>query len=151
MRRPGIEPGPPAWQASILPLNQRRTPIFLCCFEIGFHWSFISDGHFFGWWEKGNKDCCERVLCNERKILGGQKKEGIMGNIAGYSGQFDGIWNKIRVLKPVIQPNGNQIHMFSCKFDFKHQASLMNLKHSTMDFIHENLHSTTRFSMTGRL
>ena len=25
MRRPGIEPGPPAWQASILPLNQRRT------------------------------------------------------------------------------------------------------------------------------
>ena len=24
MRRPGIEPGPPAWQASILPLNQRR-------------------------------------------------------------------------------------------------------------------------------
>ncbi|VDL97091.1 unnamed protein product [Schistocephalus solidus] len=25
MRRPGIEPGPPAWQASILPLNHRRT------------------------------------------------------------------------------------------------------------------------------
>ena len=25
LRRPGIEPGPPAWQASILPLNQRRT------------------------------------------------------------------------------------------------------------------------------
>ena len=23
MHRPGIEPGPPAWQASILPLNQR--------------------------------------------------------------------------------------------------------------------------------
>ena len=23
MQRPGIEPGPPAWQASILPLNQR--------------------------------------------------------------------------------------------------------------------------------
>ena len=27
MRRPGIEPGPPAWQASILPLNQRRLPL----------------------------------------------------------------------------------------------------------------------------
>jgi hypothetical protein len=25
LHRPGIEPGPPAWQASILPLNQR------CC------------------------------------------------------------------------------------------------------------------------
>ena len=24
LRRPGIEPGPPAWQASILPLNHRR-------------------------------------------------------------------------------------------------------------------------------
>ena len=23
LHRPGIEPGPPAWQASILPLNQR--------------------------------------------------------------------------------------------------------------------------------
>ena len=23
LQRPGIEPGPPAWQASILPLNQR--------------------------------------------------------------------------------------------------------------------------------
>ena len=23
MQRPGIEPGPPAWQARILPLNQR--------------------------------------------------------------------------------------------------------------------------------
>ena len=23
MHRPGIEPGPPAWQASILPLNHR--------------------------------------------------------------------------------------------------------------------------------
>ena len=28
MHRPGIEPGPPAWQASILPLNQR-------CFDDG--------------------------------------------------------------------------------------------------------------------
>ena len=27
LHRPGIEPGPPAWQASILPLNQR------CCFQ----------------------------------------------------------------------------------------------------------------------
>ena len=27
VRRPGIEPGPPAWQASILPLNQRRLPL----------------------------------------------------------------------------------------------------------------------------
>ncbi len=27
MHRPGIEPGPPAWQASILPLNQR-------CFDV---------------------------------------------------------------------------------------------------------------------
>ena len=25
LHRPGIEPGPPAWQASILPLNQRCT------------------------------------------------------------------------------------------------------------------------------
>ena len=30
MHRPGIEPGPPAWQASILPLNQRCfVPIYL--------------------------------------------------------------------------------------------------------------------------
>ena len=28
LHRPGIEPGPPAWQASILPLNQR-------CFLLG--------------------------------------------------------------------------------------------------------------------
>ena len=28
VHRPGIEPGPPAWQASILPLNQR-------CFLLG--------------------------------------------------------------------------------------------------------------------
>ncbi len=28
LHRPGIEPGPPAWHASILPLNQR------CCFNI---------------------------------------------------------------------------------------------------------------------
>ncbi len=28
LHRPGIEPGPPAWQASILPLNQQ------CCFNI---------------------------------------------------------------------------------------------------------------------
>ncbi len=30
MRRPGIEPGPPAWKAGILPLNYRR---FLCIDE----------------------------------------------------------------------------------------------------------------------
>ena len=29
LQRPGIEPGPPAWQASILPLNQR------CCVKQG--------------------------------------------------------------------------------------------------------------------
>ena len=29
MHRPGIEPGPPAWQASILPLNQRCLDIYV--------------------------------------------------------------------------------------------------------------------------
>ena len=28
MRRPGIEPGPPAWQARIVPLNHRRCYVF---------------------------------------------------------------------------------------------------------------------------
>ncbi len=28
LHRPGIEPGPPAWQASILPLNQRCADTF---------------------------------------------------------------------------------------------------------------------------
>ena len=32
MHRPGIEPGPPAWQASILPLNQR------CCHTNSLSW-----------------------------------------------------------------------------------------------------------------
>ena len=27
LHRPGIEPGPPAWQASILPLNHRCAPL----------------------------------------------------------------------------------------------------------------------------
>ena len=31
MHRPGIEPGPPAWQASILPLNQRCWSTLLQC------------------------------------------------------------------------------------------------------------------------
>ncbi|KFD67325.1 hypothetical protein M514_20574 [Trichuris suis] len=28
LRRPGIEPGSPAWQASILPLNHQRAVVF---------------------------------------------------------------------------------------------------------------------------
>ena len=31
MHRPGIEPGPPAWQASILPLNQRCSSSLMLC------------------------------------------------------------------------------------------------------------------------
>ena len=31
LHRPGIEPGPPAWQASILPLNQRCWSTLLQC------------------------------------------------------------------------------------------------------------------------
>ena len=31
LQRPGIEPGPPAWQASILPLNQRCLHVEWCC------------------------------------------------------------------------------------------------------------------------
>ncbi len=34
VRRPGIEPGPPAWQASILPLNHRRLHIPVYTFNI---------------------------------------------------------------------------------------------------------------------
>ena len=35
MQRPGIEPGPPAWQARILPLNQR------CLFDQGLYLIYI--------------------------------------------------------------------------------------------------------------
>ena len=31
LHRPGIEPGPPAWQASILPLNQRCRYELMSC------------------------------------------------------------------------------------------------------------------------
>merc|ERR1712102_98296 len=31
LHRPGIEPGPPAWQASILPLNQRCSSSLMLC------------------------------------------------------------------------------------------------------------------------
>ena len=34
MQRPGIEPGPPAWQARILPLNQRCLNSNLCQYNI---------------------------------------------------------------------------------------------------------------------
>ena len=34
LHRPGIEPGPPAWQASILPLNQRCWCVLIYLYEI---------------------------------------------------------------------------------------------------------------------
>ena len=35
MRQPGIEPGPPAWQASILPLNHWRFHMMTRALEVG--------------------------------------------------------------------------------------------------------------------
>ena len=40
LHRPGIEPGPPAWQASILPLNQRCHIVNFCIFS---HYNLKAD------------------------------------------------------------------------------------------------------------
>ena len=43
LHRPGIEPGPPAWQASILPLNQRCLLQWDCTNYL-FYWFFVRFG-----------------------------------------------------------------------------------------------------------
>uniref|UniRef100_A0A5K3G8C2 Uncharacterized protein n=1 Tax=Mesocestoides corti TaxID=53468 RepID=A0A5K3G8C2_MESCO len=57
MRRPGIEPGPPAWQASILPLNHRRVPCRThSTHKTAFHRTSPPTSHNF----IGYSHCCRR-------------------------------------------------------------------------------------------
>ena len=66
LHRPGIEPGPPAWQASILPLNQRCWSTLLQCSSAAVvaEWlRRLTRNQFPSGSVGSNPTDCENILC----------------------------------------------------------------------------------------